>query len=47
LPVSLPGTDQCGPNSEVLLLSSFTKRPIALPILLLTMQQALLLVQGF
>ena len=46
LSVSLSGTDQCGPNREVFL-SSFTNRPIALPILLLTMHQDLLLVQGF
>ena len=47
LSVSVPGTDQCGPNSELLLLSSITKRPIALPILLLAMRQDFLLEQGF
>jgi len=47
LSVSLLVTYQCGPNSEVVLLSSISKRPIALPILLLTMQQDTLLVQRF
>ena len=41
--VSLPVTDQSGPNSKLFLLFSFTKGPIALPILLLNLQQDLIL----